>query len=161
MESKNYAAAYNELLNRCWEDAAYLEGFRSDPAAALKEYGIPTVEGACYHVVEQTADHIYYIVPKDTTDEKIGELTEQIRKRAGESFTGTVEVIRNTSKDVYVIYYPALRDGELSDDMLGAVAGGRNVDLIGSIDIIGRSEIMGGDDRFYPWNWTAPYHPVL
>ena len=48
---KNHIA-YAELLNRCWEDPSYLEKFRKDPAAALEEFGIPTVPGARYHIVE-------------------------------------------------------------------------------------------------------------
>ena len=45
--------AYAELLNRCWEDAGYLAKFKADPAAALEEFGIPTVVGATYHVVPE------------------------------------------------------------------------------------------------------------
>lgn len=44
--------AYGKLLNKCWEDAAYLEKFRADPAAALKEHGIPTPSNARYHIVD-------------------------------------------------------------------------------------------------------------
>lgn len=155
MDKKVLAAAYNELLSRCWKDAAYLESLRSDPAAALKEYGIPTVEGASYHVVDQTADHIYFVVPEDTSDEKIAELTAQLRASAGEGFTGTAEVLRNTAEDVYVIYHPAPVSSELSDDALDSVAGGRDVDIVAA------SPKGDGYDWWYPWNWEAPYHPVI
>ena len=50
-QGKDYNIAYAELINRCWEDPAYLAKFKEDPAAALKEFGIPTVPGATYHVV--------------------------------------------------------------------------------------------------------------
>ena len=43
--------AYGKLLNKCWDDPAYLEKFRADPAAALKEFGIPTPPNARYHIV--------------------------------------------------------------------------------------------------------------
>lgn len=43
--------AYAKLLNKCWDDPAYLEKFRADPAAALKEFGIPTPPNARYHIV--------------------------------------------------------------------------------------------------------------
>ena len=44
--------AYAKLLNKCWDDPAYLEKFRADPAAALKEHGIPTPPNARYHIVD-------------------------------------------------------------------------------------------------------------
>ena len=44
--------AYGKLLNKCWEDPAYLEKFRADPAAALREFGIPTPPNARYHIVD-------------------------------------------------------------------------------------------------------------
>ena len=34
--------AYAELLNRCWEDPAYLAKFREDPVACLTDFGIGT-----------------------------------------------------------------------------------------------------------------------
>ena len=52
-QAKKNEIAYAELLNRCWEDAGYLEKFMADPAAALEEFGIPTVPGATYHVVPE------------------------------------------------------------------------------------------------------------
>ena len=45
--------AYAELLNRCWDDPAYLAKFKENPSAALEEFGIPTVPGATYHVVAE------------------------------------------------------------------------------------------------------------
>ena len=50
-QGKNYNIAYAELINRCWEDPAYMAKFKEDPAAALEEFGIPTVPGANYHIV--------------------------------------------------------------------------------------------------------------
>jgi hypothetical protein len=50
-QGKDYNIAYAELVNRCWEDPAYLAKFKEDPAAALEEFGIPTVPGATYHIV--------------------------------------------------------------------------------------------------------------
>ena len=52
-QAKKNNIAYAELLNRCWEDAGYLAKFKADPAAALEEFGIPTVAGATYHVVPE------------------------------------------------------------------------------------------------------------
>ena len=64
-QGKKNNIAYAELLNRCWEDPEYLAKFKENPAAALEEFGIPTVPGATYHVVApddvkpNTAEDIY------------------------------------------------------------------------------------------------------
>ena len=50
-QSKDYNIAYAGLVNRCWDDPEYLERFKGNPAAALEEFGIPTVPGATYHIV--------------------------------------------------------------------------------------------------------------
>ena len=50
-QNKDYRIAYSELLNRCWEDPEYLAKFKENPAAALEDFGIPTVPGAQYHIV--------------------------------------------------------------------------------------------------------------
>lgn len=50
-QGKDYNIAYAELVNRCWDDPEYLAKFKEDPAAALEEFGIPTVPGATYHIV--------------------------------------------------------------------------------------------------------------
>ena len=52
-QEKNYRIEYGELLNRCWKDPKYLAKFRENPAAVLEDFGIPTVPGARYHVVNQ------------------------------------------------------------------------------------------------------------
>lgn len=44
--------AYAELLNRCWDDQEYKSKFFEDPATVLQQYGIETVPGARYHIVE-------------------------------------------------------------------------------------------------------------
>ena len=50
-QSDKNNVAYAELVNRCWDDPEYLAKFKADPAAALEEFGIPTVAGANYHIV--------------------------------------------------------------------------------------------------------------
>ena len=50
-EERDYNIIYAELVNRCWDDPEYLAKFKEDPAAALEEFGIPTVAGANYHIV--------------------------------------------------------------------------------------------------------------
>ena len=65
MDQEKVNIAYAELLNRCWDDPAYLAKFKADPAAALEDFGIPTVPGATYHIVAEsemkpsTAEDVY------------------------------------------------------------------------------------------------------
>ena len=53
MDQEKINIAYAELINRCWEDADFLAKFKENPAAALEEFGIPTIPGATYHVVAE------------------------------------------------------------------------------------------------------------
>ena len=62
-QANKYDIAYAELLNRCWDDAEYLAKFKENPAAALEEFGIPTVAGATYHIVPEDE-----IKPSTATD---------------------------------------------------------------------------------------------
>ena len=71
MKNSKNNIAYAKLLNKCWEDPAYLEKFRADPAAALAEFGITAPAGARFHIVApeemkpSTQEDVYlYYIPK-------------------------------------------------------------------------------------------------
>ena len=127
-QKKEKRIAYAELLNRCWEDAEYLERFRNDPATVLAEAGIETVTGAVYHVVEQSDVCRYLVVPEETPEEQINVISEQLKEKikaqTGEPFAGELKVLKNTPKDIYLIYQPKPENFELTDEMLADVSGG-------------------------------------
>ena len=129
-QDKKKHIAYAELINHCWEDAAYLEKFRKDPAAVLAEAGIETVPGARYHVLEQTAEHVYVILPAEATKEQEEAIAAQLKQRFqaqnGAPFEGKLEVVRNTKEDIYLPFTPAPKAQELSDEMVDQAAGGTN-----------------------------------
>ncbi len=127
-QKKDKRIAYAEILNRCWEDAEFLKRFRSCPADILTEFGIETVPGADYHVVEQTRDHLYLAVPEETTEDQIHEFSEQLKenaeKQTGEPFRGELEVLRNTQKDIYLVCPPEPQSYELTDEMVDGISAG-------------------------------------
>ena len=117
---------YGELLNRCWKDENYLERFRKEPAAVLAESGIPVKAGAVYHVMEQSKDKLFLILPQNFPAEKMEKLDElkaEIKVKAGLGEDAVIVVLQNTDTDVYLPYYPAPKIQPLSDDELAAVAG--------------------------------------
>ena len=130
-QKKNTRIAYGELLNRCWEDAGYLEHFRSCPADALAEFGIDTVAGANYHVVDQSMEQLYIVAAEETTEDRISTVAEQwknkIEEQIGEPFTGKIEVLRNTKDNIYLVYQPKPEKFELTDEMLTGVVGGDSI----------------------------------
>ena len=121
MDQKSIKIAYAELLNCCWEDPTYLERFRKDPAAVLKEHGLPTLDGARYHVVEQTPECINIVLPENAPAETAKILTADLKKKAGESFKGEVKVLNNTAKDIYLLYQDKPEGFELTDAQLNKV----------------------------------------
>ena len=132
---KKLDVIYGELLNRCWQDEAYLECFRAEPAEVLAEAGIPVKAGAVYHVMEQSQDKFFLILPQSYPDEemeKLGDLKAELRANGGLRDDTVIEVLQNTDEDVYLPYYPAPKFKALSDDELQAVAGGKQVDDDGS-----------------------------
>lgn len=124
MDQKQISIAYAEIMNRCWEDPAYLERFRSDPGAVLEEYGIPTLAGVRYHVVDQTPGRLFIILPKDAPEDCGEKTTAQLRERLGGSFKGEIKVLQNTETDAYLIYQTDPGSFELTDEQLDAISAG-------------------------------------
>ena len=116
---------YGELLNRCWKDEKYLERFRKEPKAVLAEAGIPVKAGAAYHVMEQSKDKLFLILPENFPAEKLDDLKAEIKEKAGLGEDAVIEVLHNTDTDVYLSYFPAPEFQPLSDDDLTAVAAGK------------------------------------
>ena len=87
---KKNLIAYAELLNRCWDDPEFLAKFKEDPAPVLEEYGIRTIKGARYHVVEaedmkpDTQEDIY--LPYKDTPEVRQLSVEELSDVAGGGF---------------------------------------------------------------------------
>ena len=122
---------YAELMNRCWEDEKYLERFRREPAAVLAEAGIPVKEGVRYHVVDQSKDKVFLVLPQDYPAEKMEKLDDlkaEIRTKVGLSEDAVIEVLQNTDTDIYLSYFPAPKFQPLSDDDLATVAAGKGHD---------------------------------
>ena len=86
------------------------------------------MEGAAYHVVEQSKECLHIVVPAGMVQEQIDAVTAQVKKaiedKTGAPFAGKLEVLRNTQKDIYLVYPPKPENYELTDDMLENVAGG-------------------------------------
>ena len=116
---KNLNVIYGELLNRCWKDKSYLERFRKEPAAVLSEAGIPVKEGAEYHVMEQSQDKFFLILPQSYPAEKMEKLDEvkaAVKVNAGLGDDAVIEVLQNSDADVYLPYYPAPKFTPLSNE---------------------------------------------
>ena len=77
------------------------------------------------------------LTDKDTAVEKVIKIAEEY------GFTLTVEDFKKKAGE------------ELSDENLASAAGGRDGDLVLN------SNNATDDDWWYPWNWKAPYHPVI
>lgn len=124
---KNPDLIYGELLNCCWQDEKVLDRFRNEPAAVLAEAGIPVKAGVNYHVVEQTQDKYYVILPESYPAEKLDDIRAEAKAKAGLGDDTVIEILWNTVSDVYLPYYPAPKFKALSDEELEA-AGGIHVD---------------------------------
>lgn len=71
MTQKDQNLILGEIINRCWDDAAYKARFLKNPNAVLKDAGFP-VGDKNFRVVENTAD-VHYIVLPEKPSEKISD----------------------------------------------------------------------------------------
>ena len=122
---------YGELLNRCWQDEAYLKRFRAEPKEVLAEAGLPVRADAAYHVMEQSQDRFFIILPQNYPAEKMEKLDDlkaEVKAQAGLREGAVIEVVQNSDTDVYLPYYAAPKFKPLSDDEMAAAAGGIHYD---------------------------------
>ena len=66
-------AAYAKLVERAWSDDAFKAKFKSDPHAALAEYGIEVPAGMKLEILENTPSKLHLPLPRAPE----GELSEE------------------------------------------------------------------------------------
>jgi hypothetical protein len=101
-ERSSFVSGYSKALTKAWGDKAYMSKLTSDPAGALKEVGFMVPAGVKVHVITKVSG-------KGTLEDQIKIWESGVK--AGKA-------------DLYVPDTPQLKEGELSDQQLEAVAGG-------------------------------------
>ena len=80
-------AAYARAVARAWSDDAFKAKLKSNPRAALTEYGVELPAGLKVEVVENTGDRLHLVLPPPPE----GDLSEQdLEKIAGGILCGPV-----------------------------------------------------------------------
>ena len=124
MTQKDRKLIIAEILNRCWDDAAFKAKFVAEPAKILAEAGIPVKAGKTYRVVENT-DNVQYIV---LPEKGAAAVLEQLKNAAAqkEQFIPAGREVRfvQNSADVNYIILPKKPVDKLSDEELDQVAAG-------------------------------------
>jgi hypothetical protein len=69
MTPEELKKAYGKLVAKAWADEAFKAALLSSPMKVLKENGIEVPEGITIHVVENTSDTMYFILPPEPSDE--------------------------------------------------------------------------------------------
>lgn len=95
MTQKDQNLILGEIINRCWEDAAYKERFLKNPNAMLKDAGFP-VGDKNFRVVENTADVSYIVLPEKPSDELDDDELDNV--------AGGIEQIQPTERIRQIIY---------------------------------------------------------
>jgi hypothetical protein len=57
------AKQYQQLIAKCWADEAFKQRLMADPAATLKQEEMEVPEGITIHVVENTDQAFYLVIP--------------------------------------------------------------------------------------------------
>lgn len=101
-ERSQFITGYSKALTMAWSDEAFKKRLVSDPPNALKDAGLKVPSGVKVNVITKIAGQ--------------GTLEDQIKIWEAGIAKGAV--------DLYVPDQPQLKEGELSDQQLEAVAGG-------------------------------------
>ena len=73
------------VVARAWRDADFKRRLLAEPAAALREHGVPVPEGTQVRVVENAADLIHLILPAKPNEDLSDEQLEQFAAAGGAS----------------------------------------------------------------------------
>ncbi len=72
-----YAQKYHQVMAQAWEDPAFKQRLLADPAAVLRERGIETPPGMQVRVLEDTAQVVHLVLPRQT-DELSAQQLDQV-----------------------------------------------------------------------------------
>ena len=124
MTQKDRKLIIAEILNRCWDDAAFKAKFVAEPAKILAEAGIPVDAEKTYRVVENTDNVQYVVLP----EKDAAAVLEQLKNAAAqkENFIPAGKEIRfvQNSDAVNYIILPHQPIEMLTDEQLDQIAGG-------------------------------------
>jgi len=65
MNNEEINRKIGEMMSRCWEDEGYKQKLLADTNAILEKEGIPVPVGITIRVVENTANVMHYVLPRD------------------------------------------------------------------------------------------------
>jgi len=65
MNNEEVNKKIGEIMTKCWEDESYKQKLLADTNAVLETEGVPVPAGLTIKVVENTADVVYYVLPRD------------------------------------------------------------------------------------------------
>ena len=124
MTQKDKKLIAAEIFNRCWDDEAYKAKFVADPAKVLAEAGIPVTAGKKYHVIENTENVQYVVLP----EKDAAVVFEQFKNLAAQKGTfipagKEIRFVQNSATARYIIL-PQQPSELLTDEQLDQIAGG-------------------------------------
>jgi len=80
MDGKEMRKLLRKLLAKAWADAKFKARLIADPASVLRTEGMEVPEGMKIHVVENTDDRLYLVIPRspeELADEELDFLSAE------------------------------------------------------------------------------------
>ena len=77
-QDEDFGLKMGQIVARCWADEDFKQRLMSDTATVLGEYDIRIPEGMNFHVVENTDNNKYFILPSSPEEMASGTNLSQV-----------------------------------------------------------------------------------
>lgn len=140
-------AIWGEVVAKAWEDADYQKAFLKDPRKVLVEAGMDLPKDVKYVALEDTPELRHVILPYDKPFSAYKDTVNSLLERVLPLPKGLrVQIVQNTAETRYWSL-PAkppgmTATGELSDEELALVAGGKSLSVQHHVNITETATIV-------------------